>query len=300
VIGQDKIKHYLAKEIESDTLSHGYIIEGGQFMGKEFIARQIAEEVTTVAYINTLLPTEDRKLINVDDIRNLKVDAYSQTFGNAKKVYIIPNSDKMGNQSQNAFLKLLEEPPQDCVFILLATNRMNLLGTIRSRCTSLNLSRYTDANIREYLSTQNIEFNPETVRLCNGTINKYLYLSTKEFLVVEELANKVLVNIRQLHSARIFAIFKHVKKLKDYTNDLLDLFLLWYRDIYIYKLVEDESFIESVSKRDAIKKSSVDYTLDEVVTIISQIEICRTKLKYNCNLEMTINSLLLYMKGDVR
>ena len=300
IIGQDKIKRYLGNEIKADTLMYGYIIEGERFMGKEFIAQKIAEEITVPSYVTVVTPTNDRKLLHVDDIRDMKNDAYSQSFGKAKKVYILPNADDMTPQAQNAFLKVLEEPPQDCVFMLLAVNRYNLLSTIRSRCTTLTLSRYTDKEIKSYLITEGLEYNPEIVRLCDGTLRKYVYLNSKEFQDVSELADRILLNIRKLHSARLFAIFKHVKKLDKYVGDLLDLFLLWYRDMYVYMVLDDENYIESVSKRDAIKERTKDYTQEEVLNIIEQIEFSRTKLSYNCNLEMTTNTLLLYMKGDVK
>lgn len=301
IIGQEKLKKYLDKEIQSNTLSHGYIIEGDTFMGKEYIARMIADEITVPSYVTRITPSNDRKQVHVDDIRELSTDAYTQSLGGAKKVYILPNADGMSNQAQNAFLKLLEEPPQDCVFIIICENRYNLLSTIRSRCTALLLSRYTDKDIRTYLATLGIDCNPEIIRLCNGTINRYLYLSSKEFADINELAYRVLLNIRKnLHSARIFAITKHLKKQKDYINDFLDIFLLWYRDIYVYKILKDENYIESVSKKSDIVAHSNDYEISDVTLILEQIEFCRTKLEYNCNFDMTIETLLLYMKGDVK
>jgi len=300
IIGQSQLKRYLSNEIKNDTLMYGYIIEGERFMGKEYIAQNIADEITVPSYITTVTPSNDRKLLHVDDIRELRVDAYSQSFGKAKKVYILPNADDMNPQSQNAFLKILEEPPQDCVFFLLVENKYNLLSTIRSRCTTLSLARYTDKEIQEYLVKNNLEYNPEIVRLCDGTLRKYVYLDSQEFKNVNDLADRILLNIRKLHSARIFAITKHVKKLDKYVGDLLDLFLFWYRDMYVYMIVQDDNYIESVTKKQAIKDRIKDYTIEEVYTILQQIEFARLKFAYNGNLEMTINTLLLYMKGDIK
>lgn len=299
IIGQEKIKRYFSTEIKNDTLSYGYIIEGNRFMGKSYIARQIAEEITSNLYITVLTPTNDRKHIHIDDIRDMKNDAYSQTFGKSKKVYILPDADEMSPQAQNAFLKVLEEPPQDCVFILLAVNRYNLLSTIKSRCTTLSLSRYTDAEIKAYLTKAGLNYDTEIVRLCDGTINKYVYLTSKEFTEVNELATRILLNIKTLHPARIFAIFKHIKKHDKYVRDVLDLFLLWYRDLFIYSVLKDESYIEASSKVQSIKDQIKHYSQEELLNIITQIEFARLKLDYNGNLEMTMNTLLLYMGGVI-
>lgn len=299
IIGQEKLKNFFKKELEHGNLSYGYILEGDKFMGKSYIARNIADEITIPIYINEVLPGEDRKLLQVEDIRALREDAYSQTFSNQKKVYIIPNADAMTVSAQNAFLKVLEEPPQECVFILLAVNRQNLLETIRSRCTLVVLSRYSDKEISEYLQSLNMVPDNEVIRLCNGTLNKYLFLSSDDFKQVKELAFKIVVHIMDLHKARIFAIFKHIKKVDSYVSDILDIFLIWYRDIYVYKLLGNEMYIEFETMSQDIIKLSKLYTEKQLLTILDQINLARLKLQYNCNLEMTINTLLLYMRNEV-
>lgn len=300
VIGQEKLKKFLEKEINSGNLSYGYIIEGDHFMGKSFIARQFASELTVPKYINELTPSNNRKTIQVDDIRELRKDVYSQTFNGHRKVYIIPDADKMSVSAQNAFLKILEEPPQECVFILLTTNRYNLLETIRSRCTSIVLSRYKKVEIQKYLDKQGIEYNEEIVELCNGTLNRYLYLMTEEFKEVEELAFRILLHIKELHDARVFAIYKHINKYKDYVEDILNIFLLWYKDLFVYKLLQNEDLLVYKNRINDVKRISNEYSEEELIKILDQIHFAQTKLKFNCNLEMTVNTLLFYMKGILK
>lgn len=80
------------------------------------------------------------EVVNVDEIRKICSDAYIKPNEANTKVYIIPNADKMQQQAQNAFLKVLEEPPQNILFILCCTSAQQLLGTIRSRVVVYNLS----------------------------------------------------------------------------------------------------------------------------------------------------------------
>lgn len=81
------------------------------------------------------------EIINVDEIRKICNDAYIKPNEATVKVYILPNADKMQHQAQNAFLKILEEPPQSILFILQCANSSQLLGTIRSRVTVYNLDK---------------------------------------------------------------------------------------------------------------------------------------------------------------
>jgi DNA polymerase III, gamma/tau subunits len=299
IIGQETIKRFLATEMRNDALSHGYIIDGPKFMGKSFIAKEVAEEITVSSYITEVLPTEDRKYIQVDDIRALKEDAYSSSFKGAKKVYIIPNADKMTVSAQNAFLKVLEEPPQDCIFILLTEDRMQLLETVRSRCTALVLSRYKDSEIAQYLQTLNLIADNEIIRLCNGALNRYAYYNSTEMEPVTELTFRILLHIQELHPARVFAITKHVKKMKDRLDDILDLFLIFYRDVYVYKLLQDAGQVELQSKIDSITKLSSVYTEENLIKIIDKILFTKVKLHANCNLDFSFETLLLVMRGVV-
>ena len=75
-----------------------------------------------------------RREITVDQIRDLGVDALVLPNEAAAKVYILPEADTMNVNAQNAFLKLLEEPPAFVSFLLCAENPMALLETVRSRC----------------------------------------------------------------------------------------------------------------------------------------------------------------------
>lgn len=300
LIGQETLKKFLACEIKNNVLSHGYIIEGPKYMGKSFIATNIAMEITTPTYIDIILPTENRKLLSVDDIRAMKEDSYASTFGGFKKVYIIPNADDMTAQAQNAFLKLLEEPPQDCIFLILVQDRFNLLSTIRSRCITLKLERYKDVEIETYLKSQGIEPSPEIIKLCDGTLTKYTSLILdKNYEKIEELAYRILLHIRELHSARIFAITKHIKNLKDYVEDILDMFLIWYKDLYVYKQTAQTENIDNQSRLSDVIKQSELYSLEELEEIIKQINFAKLRLEYNGNLEMTIENLLMYMRGGI-
>ena len=80
-----------------------------------------------------------RKELVVDQIRALIADASILPNEASGKVYIFPAADEMNGNAQNAFLKLLEEPPRGVTF-LLCTERPNaLLPTVRSRCAEVRL-----------------------------------------------------------------------------------------------------------------------------------------------------------------
>lgn len=84
-------------------------------------------------------PDPDAKVptIKVDQIRSVAATAYILPSEAEKKVYVLRQADTMNLNAQNAFLKLLEEPPQSAAFILAAASPELLLPTVRSRCALL-------------------------------------------------------------------------------------------------------------------------------------------------------------------
>jgi DNA polymerase-3 subunit delta' len=77
--------------------------------------------------------------IGVDEIRDLEQTIHLAAPGGACKVGVITEADRMNDQSANAFLKTLEEPPQNTLLLLLTANPQRLLPTILSRCVRLPL-----------------------------------------------------------------------------------------------------------------------------------------------------------------
>lgn len=85
-------------------------------------------------------PTNKSKTYSIEQIRAVISDVYIRPNDADSKIYIFEQADeRMTAVVQNAFLKVLEEPPQDVSFILLCQNSRRLLPTILSRCTVLRL-----------------------------------------------------------------------------------------------------------------------------------------------------------------
>lgn len=80
-----------------------------------------------------------QKNIKVDEIRELRNNAYIKPNEADARVFIIKNADTMNDEAQNALLKLLEEPPETVGIILAASSRSRLLATVRSRLSLINI-----------------------------------------------------------------------------------------------------------------------------------------------------------------
>jgi len=94
-------------------------------------SRHIHPDITVVGRL------DDKLIISVDQVRDLKKDVYIVPNESSQKAYIVNDADSMNVNAQNAFLQILEEPPAQAVFILCTKNPAALLPTVRSRCVEL-------------------------------------------------------------------------------------------------------------------------------------------------------------------
>ena len=87
-----------------------------------------------------LLRSPDKREITVDQVRELRKEAWVAPNEAGRKVFLIPEADTLNPSAQNALLKVLEEPPAAAAFLLLGKNPGAFLPTVRSRCFTLRTS----------------------------------------------------------------------------------------------------------------------------------------------------------------
>lgn len=161
ILGQPFVRDYLRKSMVADRVSHAYLFIGPSGSHKMLAALSFAQALMcpkgnlgprgglcgacdACSRIRRgkhpdvhLFEPEGAKGYLVEQMRDLIADATLAPIQGARKIYIIDRADLLGTQPANAFLKTLEEPPENVVFILLARSRENVLPTILSRCQAV-------------------------------------------------------------------------------------------------------------------------------------------------------------------
>lgn len=171
--GNVRIRRAVEDAVKNGTLPHALIIEGEKGTGRHTLANYIALSAVctgdvppcgecrgcrlvkagTHPDITVTAPEEGRKNIAVAQIRALRNEAYVKPHMAARRVFIIDGADTMNEQSQNALLKVLEEPPGAALFILLAESKAALLDTVLSRCVVFTLSVPEYGEAAEYIKS---------------------------------------------------------------------------------------------------------------------------------------------------
>lgn len=117
------------------------------------VAGQVARQAYPDLAVIRRSPTRDGKSlrteISVDDVRDGLSVFRTTSAGAGWRVAIVDSADELNRNSQNALLKMLEEPPARSLFILIAHRPGGLLPTIRSRCRMLRFEPLAQAAVAE-------------------------------------------------------------------------------------------------------------------------------------------------------
>jgi DNA polymerase-3 subunit delta' len=161
---------YLRGAQERNRLAHAYLITGAAGSGKRTLAADVthlvngapASEVFGGSAPDVYLagPESKSRRIVIEQIRNLEHALQMRASDGRRKVAIINEADRMVRQAANAFLKTLEEPPNNSLLLLLSSIPEILPETVLSRCIAIPLAAPGDAALSE---EQN-----ELIALLNG------------------------------------------------------------------------------------------------------------------------------------
>ncbi len=273
IIGHDNIKRLLANIAESGHINHAYIFEGQDGIGRLSLAKAFAKELIgdmggfsadshpdiIVVTNERFNPSKSAKSLSVDTIRAMKADVYIKPYRADKKIYIIPNADTMLDTAQNSLLKILEEPPEYCIIILIAENANSFLQTIRSRSQLLRMSPLGKSEIRDYLM-KNYSIPADKAEilaiLSGGSIKKAVALSDDESAT--ELRETVISHLIQLTDSGFVRLYDFIKFLKQNKSDIsiiLDIILGWSTDVLHIKTgVSETCEIVNADKTAELKK----------------------------------------------
>jgi DNA polymerase-3 subunit delta' len=125
------------------------------------------------------LGTQNKQgIIRVEDAEDILKSMLLKSFEGGYKIMIIWMAEKMNHEAANKILKLLEEPPEKTLFILITENEEELLPTIRSRCQITHFTRLPDQIISKALQLNYFldEYSAASVALqSQGNYNKAIH-----------------------------------------------------------------------------------------------------------------------------
>ena len=188
MVGQDFIKKILSRASQQDRPASAYLFSGTRGVGKTTAARILAKAMNclngpdfepcnkcrhcaeiTKGVFPDVIEIDAASHTGVDNVRKLREDVGYMPMSGRYKVIIIDEAHMLSTAAFNALLKTLEEPPRHCVFIMATTAPEKFPATVVSRCQHYVFKMVSLENLVQHLKwvldTENVEYDPEAVRL---------------------------------------------------------------------------------------------------------------------------------------
>lgn len=291
VIGHENVKQRLENSIASNKISHAYIFAGKRGVGKKTVANIFADILTNGSVADVITVTNEyygidskSDIVSVDTIRAASADMYMKPYLADKRVFIIPDAEKMNVQAQNALLKIFEEPPSYCVIILITQNDNMLLQTIRSRAITVRFGALDDGMVKDYAQKNGIVASDVMIRLAFGSIGIVKELSENEEL--DTLIGEFVGLFRQIGRGTAqctYSLIDYFQREKKNSEVLFDIMLIMLRDTMLG--VGSDLVIEGLNNK-------------KTVRIIELVENTRNSFSFNADYNMAVSEMLLNILGE--
>ena len=323
VVGHKDIINYIRNAVTENKVSHAYILNGERGSGKKMLANLFAttllceeqgpdpcnvchscHQAESGNHPDIIRVTHEKpNTISVDDIRRqVNEDIQIKPYQGPYQIYIIAEADLMTVQAQNALLKTIEEPPAYAVIFLLTENAEALLPTITSRCVMLKLRNIKDTLIRKYLM-ETMHVPDYKADMCTafaqGNMGRAIMLASSDhFNEIREEAVQLLKYINEMDISEVTKAIKKIGTYKLDINDYLDIIMIWYRDVLLYKATKDMDKVVFKDQISYIQERAKKSSYEGIELILESLEKAKTRLKANVNFDLVMELLLLTIKEN--
>lgn len=319
VCGQSSIVKILQRQIQLKDYKHAYLFTGSTGIGKTTLCRILASKIN--GDLSGVEEIDGASNNGIDNIRNIIKAAQERSVSSEYKIFIIDECHALTNQSWQALLKCIEEPPQYTIFMFCTTDAQKIPSTIINRCQRYNLSKISDEKIYnrlKYICEQEHFINyEETIRYISKTCNGGLRdaISTLEKVSSYSTEFNIETTLEILGSYSYDTLFNLVNNIIDSKQDLIlktissiyyngddlkvfvDKFLSFCLEITKYCLFKDIKMIEIPNSFEQALNSSINFNTPEkyYMILVDKLLELKNLIKSDNNIKTTVEAYFLRM-----
>lgn len=318
LIGNNAAAAFLGNAVSGERGAHAYLLTGPPQIGKRSLARRTAailmctsavterpcgacrgcDQVERDAHPDVLVlqPDEGHARIRVRQIRAFEHDVALKPYEGERKVAIVLGVDRIEIEAANALLKTLEEPPEDTLMILTASDVTQVVPTIASRCQEVPLRPVPAAQIEAALVAEGAAPDRATLlaRLAGGRPGWALAMLTDDAQL--EARRKQLDQLEELiergPAVRLAASQAYSDSAAGRSTALATLaaWQTWWRDALFVREGCDD-LVVNVDRIEALRR--VTASPAACGRAVRRVQEAREQLDANANVRLTLESLLL-------
>jgi DNA polymerase III subunit delta' len=317
IVGHEKQLETLRTALLNGRLHHAYLFIGPEGIGKRTLALGLAQAIHCTelqsdfcgacspcraiqtgnhADIRVLDPLANKKEISIQQVRELEKALSLRSFSGRRKVAIIDPANLMNWPAQNALLKTLEEPPQGCVLILIASNAGSLLPTVRSRAFALSFAPLPKQLMVSFLVSRKRKTKEQAEFLAALTMGSLGAVSKidKEKVIEKRLGwMKTLVSLTAGDYRAALNAAEALAGTREEALKFLEWAGLWYRDLLTFRVAHAQDRIVNLDMLPQIEKQSAAIKEDDLFSLLSKTSEASRLIQRNINSRMVIEDLLL-------
>lgn len=320
IIGQSRAIDDLQAAFERGRIPNAYLFAGPAGIGKMSTALILARLVNCESPRSDIQPcdvcTACRKIthgnhpdiwtvepvkstIKIKQVREMQRLVRFAPQEGRMRIVIFDGVEKMNQESSNAFLKTLEEPPPDNLFILISSLPSQLLPTIISRCQRVPFGPIKRRPLQELLVEKH-GFDPIAAELAagisEGSVGRSLELD--ELLSGDErrIFLRSLPELHQGPQGALLAMELAEKMAKDleHIEQFFTLLRIWFRDLMFVREVPDaDTVLINLDLRTTLQEHAALLSTRAIVHIIRLLEQTEASLKRNAAPQLTLERFFL-------
>ena len=224
------------------------------------LSNNISKLISSNSHPNILriYKKNDKKIIDIDQIREMIQFTNQTSFNNNRRFIIIENVNLLGINSANALLKSIEEPNNKIYFILINNSEFKTLETLKSRCLEFKLNLLNS----EVMEIVNYHFDNDIYKDINlDFVNNYNSPSFLISLVNFLESNDLSIKDNSIENLLAFIINNKSYTSNDFIKEYLNLFieLFFYKNINISKKISFKIKKYFYLKLSFVKKYNLDF-----------------------------------------
>lgn len=243
-------------------------------------------------------PFRQAASIRILQIRTLIQSLRFRPHEGRKRVVIFLKADKFSLAAAQAFLKTLEEPGKNTIFILLTETPQALLPTILSRCQKVRFTPLSRKEIALELRLR-LSLTPERASafasLANGSLGRALHLADEEkdeFQAERDLAKRLFEAARLKGGALVGKAWDLGKyRDRDKAGRVIDFLELWFRDLLVFK-EQGEQALVNLDRLPELRASYAGWEPEKLVQAIAACEDIKAGIRRYANLHLALTVLL--------